>query len=421
MLSRVRIRGYKTLEDAEARLGSLTVVLGPLGAGRSNLLEAVGLLARLASAERLERAFSPPHRGRAAECVRNGTLSFDADLELSARIPKALNARLAEREKLEQLDGSFTRVAERRLRYALSLEVSQDSGSLRLTDESLEALSATGTPRAQRKPFIERDSGHGRFVVRIERQGQVRYFGAGRRRTLLSEVTDLVYHPHPAAAREELLGVRRFAFEAQALRSTPSAPAADNPGFRGEDLLPFLSRLAAEEPETLRRIEEKLGSSGVDHVDVNGPAGTFSLRIRGEGVPFHLAPDGILKLLAIASTLESSSAPTVALFDEPEAGLDRAGLGTLARILRAACSGRRSATQVVVVTGSAELALLLDPASVLACRREPGRGTVLAPLPGGEADLFRRTAMEKALEGSAIPEAPAAPAAAPRRRARATK
>src|SRR5687767_13955251 len=140
MLVRIRMGGYKTFEDTEAGLGPLTVVLGPLGSGRSNLLEAIGLLGRMAAVERLERAFAPPHRGRATESLRGSSIRFETDLELNPRIPKALNARLAEREKLEGLEGSFTRVAERRLRYAVACDLSPDSGSLRLLDESLEPL-----------------------------------------------------------------------------------------------------------------------------------------------------------------------------------------------------------------------------------------------------------------------------------------
>jgi predicted ATPase len=398
MIGRLRIAGYKTLEDAETSLGALTVILGPLGSGRSNALEAIRLLGRLASAERLERAFAPPHRGRAAESFRNGPIRLQADIDLNPRIPRALNARLAERERIEGLSGSFTRVAEKRLRYEVAFELSPDSGSLRLSDESLEPLSATGTPRQRRKPFFERDPSHERFVVRLERQGVFRYFGLGRRRTLLSEVTDLVYHPHPAAAREELLGVRRFAFEPSALRA-PGSGAPDGPGPRGEDFVAFLTRLASEEADALRRLEEKLAPAGLEQIDLASASGTITLRIRGDRVPLHLAPDGMLRLVALASIFEASSAPTVALFDEPECGLDPASLATLARVLRAATSGRRPATQVILATNSVDLASHLEPATMLACRREPGRGTVLAELPGGPDQLFRRSAIERALTG----------------------
>src|SRR6185436_5684218 len=133
----------------------------------------------------------------------------------------------------------------------------------------------SGAPRGGRKAFFERDEAHGRFLSRLERQGRVRYFGTARRRTLLSEVTDLVYHPHPAAAREELLSIRRFALEPSALRAPAGAAPAEGPGLRGEDFAAFLVRLAAEEADVLRRVEERLTGVGLERIDV----------VAGSGIP----------------------------------------------------------------------------------------------------------------------------------------
>ena len=57
MLSRIRIRNYKSLVDVEISLDSLVVLFGPNGAGKSNFLDALQLLSRLAVSRTLKDAF----------------------------------------------------------------------------------------------------------------------------------------------------------------------------------------------------------------------------------------------------------------------------------------------------------------------------------------------------------------------------
>lgn len=60
MLKRVRVKGYKSLEDAEARLEPLAVLFGPNAAGKSNFLDALQLLSKLGTSPTLKDAFDPP-------------------------------------------------------------------------------------------------------------------------------------------------------------------------------------------------------------------------------------------------------------------------------------------------------------------------------------------------------------------------
>ena len=49
MLKRVHIKGYKSLSDVEVRLSPLTLLFGPNAAGKSNFLDALQLLSKLAT------------------------------------------------------------------------------------------------------------------------------------------------------------------------------------------------------------------------------------------------------------------------------------------------------------------------------------------------------------------------------------
>ena len=57
MLKRIRIQGYKSLEDVEVRLSQLVVLFGPNAAGKSNLLDALQLLSKLGTSRTLKEAF----------------------------------------------------------------------------------------------------------------------------------------------------------------------------------------------------------------------------------------------------------------------------------------------------------------------------------------------------------------------------
>src|SRR4051794_25341053 len=59
MLKRIKVQGYKSLTDLEVELKPLSVLFGPHASGKSNLLEALHLLSRLAVSKTLKEAFAP--------------------------------------------------------------------------------------------------------------------------------------------------------------------------------------------------------------------------------------------------------------------------------------------------------------------------------------------------------------------------
>ncbi|MCE2464438.1 MAG: AAA family ATPase, partial [Dehalococcoidia bacterium] len=60
MLKRIHIKGYKSLEDLDVTLSPLTLLFGPNAAGKSNFLDALQLLSRMATSRTLREAFEPP-------------------------------------------------------------------------------------------------------------------------------------------------------------------------------------------------------------------------------------------------------------------------------------------------------------------------------------------------------------------------
>ena len=73
MLKRVKIQGYKSLADVEVHLQPLTVLFGPNASGKSNFLDALQLLSRIATERTLNNAFLPPYRGTPLESFTFGS------------------------------------------------------------------------------------------------------------------------------------------------------------------------------------------------------------------------------------------------------------------------------------------------------------------------------------------------------------
>ena len=179
MLKRLHVKGYKSLVDVELSLEPLTLLIGPNASGKSNLLDALQLLAGLATGRTLKQAFDPPCRGKPLESFHIGkqgirgllerdrlTFSIEADLQISDAVAETVDRQIREmRRRPQDDDGSkdtakrVAGVRERNLRYRVEVEMLPRTGILRVADEYLAALNRRGQPTGKRKPFIERHGG----------------------------------------------------------------------------------------------------------------------------------------------------------------------------------------------------------------------------------------------------------------------
>jgi len=58
MIKRLKVSGYKSLNDVEIHFQPLSVIFGPNAAGKSNILDALNLLSRMATSRTLKDAFN---------------------------------------------------------------------------------------------------------------------------------------------------------------------------------------------------------------------------------------------------------------------------------------------------------------------------------------------------------------------------
>ena len=385
MLNRIRVRGYKSLRDLDVQLKPLTLLFGPNAAGKSNILDAVQLLSRLATSRTLKEAFDPPCRGKPLESFTMGpgglkglreqerlAFSIEADLHISDTVAKAIDREILEmrqpagavvaaphrvllrpQEKLEMRQPVPARVLERRLRYRLEVEMLPSSGLLRTTDEYLAALNKNGGP-TRRSAFIERQGQQ----VRLRREGQARPMEYERYldRAILSMPHYAPHYPHLTAARRELESWQFFYFEPrERMRAATPIKEASHVGPMGEELAAFLVTLKTRQPRQFQALEKALRMllPDVDGIetDVNdlGEA-EFRLRENGVAIPARVLSEGTLRLLGLLALSGAEGTPSLVGFEEPENGVHPRRIELIADLLKT--SSQSGETQYIVTTHS---------------------------------------------------------------------
>jgi predicted ATPase len=215
-------------------------------------------------------------------------------------------------------------------------------------------------------------------VVRIERQGHPRYYDVNRNRTLLSEISDPVYHPHVVAVKEELRSWRSYYVEPSLVRRDVGVHGADDPGRHGEELAAFYWKLKHESPDQFKAVNLNLRSlvPSLRDIDVREIVGTLDpvvIERDGGEFPFRLASEGTLRLLCLLAIAIAPNPPAVVAYEEPENGVQPARLDVLAQVIENLAQSAR--TQVLLTTHSPTFLDRIRGATFVACRRGSGGGS----------------------------------------------
>ena len=394
MIRRVFIKGYKSLEDVDLELKPLTVIIGPNASGKSNLLDALGLLSRIVALDPLGlltetikstfiRSAFDEHRGFPLEAfsmqaggmeelLSQEALQFTlgADVEVSEDTVKASVKMLI--DNLGEIFGNLLPVlnigdtinvikdqmfvdfidkiaTKRFLRYEVTIEFVPSSGTLRLANERLVTLRENGQE-------VEAET----IIYGVVLRGE---FGR------LSS-----YYLSPATMRSE----------------TP-LKEVNTLGYDGRDLAGLFHTLKVNDPPRFDAVCKALPLlipevSGID-TEV-GPDGMIRLIVTEGGTRYssRIISDGTLRVLGLLAAVSSHNPGTTICFEEPENGVDPNRLTMVARVLESAF---RQGKQIIVTTHSPSLVDYLYPAniepedaeqiSVVSCWKEDNR-TRFAPI-----------------------------------------
>ena len=358
MLKRVKIQGYKSLVDIDVTLQPLTVLVGPNAAGKSNFLDALQLLSRIATSRTLQDAFKPPYRGYPLESFTFGpegmkrvmeqtsaSFSLEVDVELSSNTIEFANKYVQQGVQ----DTTRKRLSEKYIHYRIDIEITPKSGKLRVLNEEVGEFTETGEQK----------------------------YGVGQKgdHSLFSRAFPHVPDPQIIALQQELEDWAFFYFEPrERMRESHPVRAVNQPGLRGEDVGVFLNTLKATNETQFRAIEKALAMmipsiTGID-IAVNDHTGEVELSIMEDNTPIsaRVVSEGTLRVLGLLAVGSMQPSPKLIGFEEPENGVHPRRIRQIAEFLNTrAMLGN---TQWIVTTHSPILPDKLPERSLYVCRRD---------------------------------------------------
>ena len=424
MITRVEIRGYKSLNDFSVDLGPIAVIVGPNASGKSNVLDALQLLAGFVTQGTLASAFEAPHRGKILESCSYGAegleglrnnpevkLRFRVDVKLSKIVIENVKARCEALRKPhddtstdEKTNKNREWIHEQHLRYVLEVRVDTQTAGLSVVDESLTPLRSDRKPKSSlsRKPFISKEDN--KLHLRMEGQAHPRYLDIGLDHTVASTELYAPHYPHVVAFREELSRWRFYYFEPKRLMRAET-PIADVKYVEssGERLAAFYHALAANNPRQFKSIVAALRSfipqvqgirTEVDKV------GNVELTVLENGVLYsgRLISEGTLRMLGIFAAVNAPEPPTLIGYEEPENGIHPERISLVADLFKNQAELR--GFQLIVNTHSPTFPQCFEDGELFRCERIDG-GTAWTALSG--AGVFKESAIRQSLADFSVP------------------
>lgn len=391
MLTRIHIQGYKSLQNVDIHLSDLSVLFGPNAAGKSNFLDCLQLLSKLATSRTIKEAFEPPYRGKPLESFTFGeqgikgsltkerlSFSIEVDVRISDAAASAVDRQVNEMRRSggsESGTGKEVKinnaVRERNLRYRIEVEMLPKSGILRVADEYLAALNEKGEPTGKRKPFLSREGN--RLHLRLEGQAHPSYYECYLDHSILSLPHYPPHYPHLVAMRKELESWQFFYFEPrERMRAANPVKEVRHIGLMGEELASFLNTLKAIDPRQFNAVEKALhmimpNIQGIGVEVSNLGEVELTLKESGIPVPARILSEGTLRILGLLSLAGAKEQPSLIGFEEPENGIHPRRIQLVAELLKTRASSGE--TQYIVTTHSPILPDLVTDESLFVCKR----------------------------------------------------
>jgi predicted ATPase len=358
MITRLRVKGFKSLYDLDVTFSPLTVLFGANTSGKSNVLDVIQLLARSATAQNIMDVFEPPFRGSALSCFSrqdhntSETMQFVVDLKLSPSI-------------LENQQAYYPPLSPEKepcLRYYLDISQSNE-GFCFVSRESFAVLGPNGRESCVLKP----DKSDSEILTN---------FSSFATSTFLSRADNT---PYIKSIQDELASWTVYALDSQAgLQHSGVFRQDAKLGMRGERLGSVLYQLKKTHPlrwETFQKAL-RLYIPEIDAVDVflndENEVGLYVYEGKKK-ISMRLLSNGTLNLLALLAISDVPFSQTVVGIDEPENSLHPSKMGLLARFLETQATDNQ---QLIVTTHSPYLLDHIPLESIYVCQKENSKTRV---------------------------------------------
>lgn len=438
MLTRLEVDGFKNLLDLRVDFGPFTCIAGENGAGKSNVFDAIHLLALLADHSLMEaaqelRSNVEERSGDPRDLFWNGHTSDRPQMRFAVEmiVPREVNDDF----------GRHATATITFLRYELEIGYEPPQGlerhgrlvllgeqlrHINIGDASKRLAFDHATQKFRRHVVVGRRSGRsfisttgepGERMITIHAdggsRGQPRPAAATRApATVVSTVTG-ADDPTILAARREMQRWQRLALEPSSLRSGDRYTDPKAMTSSGRHLAATLYRIATtpdsagvvDQEAVYARVASRLASlTGLNlrtlRVDADDSREQFTLFLReasGLELPARSLSEGTLRFLALCVILEDPTVEGLLCMEEPENGIHPANLEAMVDMVRDLAvdpfeppGPDNPFRQVIVNTHSPAVVQLVKPDDLLYASTAPvrlgermgGRRLRLRPLSG---------------------------------------
>jgi predicted ATPase len=357
MITNLKISGFKSFHDYEMTFTPLTVIAGVNASGKSNLFDALHLLARLAETD-LKTAFSE-QRGNPDELFTQFENGGHAK-EMKFTVEMLVN------RKVKDNWGDEDKVNNTRLRYELHISRSEsvhgfpklhinheslekirpneDSWAKEQIPKSLNILWKTLRAGGSKEPFIRTEQGD-TIAIKLRqdgRQGGKATPAHAASQTVLGGINSVDF-PHAFAAKEEMRSWYFLRLNPEDLRE----PTKQDAGIRdmmtssGKNLASTLFRIKQTDPYALKEISRKLNAflPAFTEVDVLDDKANrqFLIQLKGEGGSWfssRVLSEGTLRILSLCVLEFDDKYSGLLCFEEPENGIHPFRIKATAQLLK---------------------------------------------------------------------------------------
>ncbi len=365
MLTRLRVRGFKSLVDVDVRFGPFTCIAGANGVGKSNLFDAIRFLSALADRPLIEAALSVRSASGRGGDIRGlfqrvgnsfrDEMWFEADMI----VPREGHDDLGQRATATSMFLRYTlrlkyrtnghyqdriEILEERLTHLKQKEAKESLGFY-FTMEWFKSIKFSTRESAFIATFADTEGDEQRREIRVHQEGHqgrtLRLNAADLPRTVLS-TSEATERPTPLLARLEMRSWRLLQLEPSALREPDTFISERRLGTDGSHLAATFQRLTSSRiPGDVRsrvanRLSELIGDVSSVDIDIDELRQSISLIVRDRtGVAYHARSlsDGTLRFLALTILELDPEEDGVICFEEPENGIHPARIPAMLRLL----------------------------------------------------------------------------------------
>jgi predicted ATPase len=350
MLTKLKVKNYKSLADVEIDFHHFNVLIGPNNSGKSNILDCLAFLADTVTMS-VEDALRK--RGGYDHVVFGGHVEKTIKIDVIT----------TEKSVKKEYDVTFT-------------------------DKGVNKEKLIITKNGETNVHIDGIEGKGFFFDEIA-NAQMEYSFSPVFTALLN-FRDLKRQRTIVDFKDELLRWRFYHFVPFEMRGAFSVEKRFDPGYKGEEAVRTLHSLLSEHLNFFSEIENSLRSAIEEIENLRSPLtreGKTYIAIKEKHFRDHFdyyqVSDGTLRFLAHLLVLLSppSEAPMLACFEEPENFVHPRLLELLAEILK------KTKTQVIVTTHSPYFIDFVELEDLIVIEKEEGK-TVPKRLERKELEKF---------------------------------